>query len=261
MANDSQVSAPSNRIISKILLILLGAGLTLLLACPAYWVGQIVANITGERVQLVNAQGSLWQGRTMIALQTQKGLRLVPGVLEWSMQRAGWQGVQIDVTHPQLAVPLVLNISLKRTDQRFLSGVLSWSQGTIQLPAQWLQSLGAPWNTLRPEGLIQLGWPESNTQSTLSAKLIWKDAQSALTPVRPLGEYVLDMTQTVEGNGSLTLSSNAGPLRLEGSGQWSPQTGWQFEGYARSEPSQSDALKGFLSQLGRQEGDRYRLNF
>jgi general secretion pathway protein N len=114
---------------------------------------------------------------------------------------------------------------------------------------------GAPFNTVRPGGTLALRWTEIEVgRSGLSGsmELDWRDAQSALSPIAPLGSYRLSITGTGEA-ARIRLETVAGPLRLEGSGTL---RGWRvsFKGLASVEPDMQAALNGLIGVLGRRSG-------
>jgi general secretion pathway protein N len=142
---------------------------------------------------------------------------------------------------------------------RWADGAIHWNDGSITFPAQWLEIVGAPWNTLKPEGQIYLGWTAGHIAGPFQVEITWRDAQSALTAVRPLGEYKVTIEQQRPGNVRIQLATLRGPLSMDGAGEWTAKTGFKFSGYADASAAEKPALLGFLSQMGRREGDRYRL--
>ena len=219
---------------------------------PAHLLTRPINAVLGQTVQLINPTGSVWRGSTQLVINGPSSSYRIPGGLAWDVSVDARLNVQLTLSHPQFEMPLIFSIS---------RGFLSWNQGTMRLPAHWTNPLGAPWNTLKPEGLLVIDWPAGNTTSDQHIRVVWKDAQSALTSVRPLGEYVVDVTRQSNGLGQLALSTRSGELKLEGTGQWTEKGQWNFNGYAYPSGNQRVALTGLLSQMGRQDGDRYRLSF
>ena len=82
-----------------------------------------------------------------------------------------------------------------------------------------------------------------------------REAASAMTPVRPLGSYRVD----IDGQGSradVGLQTLSGPLKLTGKGTWDARAGLRFEADASAEPNEAERLQSFLGLVGRREGGR-----
>jgi general secretion pathway protein N len=173
-----------------------------------------------------------------------------PGRLQWSVDRlpvlVGLVSAQVRIDGmPQ---PLRIEGSLRE---------LRISAGSLDLPRVQLEALGSPWNTVRPAATVMLRWDAATIGSTgLQARLVaeLRDVSSALTAVRPLGSYRIELN-TREGQGDLTLSTLDGALKLSGRGRWSARG---LSVTAEAQPAQPDdpRLQGVLSLIGRREGDR-----
>jgi general secretion pathway protein N len=130
--------------------------------------------------------------------------------------------------------------------------------GALMLPAMSLERLGSPWTTIRPTGSLAITWDaltvrDGRFEGRVAIEL--SHAASALTPVRPLGAYRVQ----VVGSGSqadLTMHTLSGPLLLEGKGRWNARSGLQFLAEARAEESEKLRLMPLLGLLGRREGER-----
>jgi general secretion pathway protein N len=72
-----------------------------------------------------------------------------------------------------------------------------------------------------------------------------------ISPVKPLGDYVLNANAAGEGF-ALTLASGDGPLKLSGSGRWQAGSGLKLAGEAEAGSPQAQALKPVLLLLGRE---------
>jgi general secretion pathway protein N len=87
----------------------------------------------------------------------------------------------------------------------------------------------------------------------------WRAAQSALSPVSPLGDYRL-VARANSGNGDLTLTTLSGPLILEGVGKFS-EGKLQFSGTADAVPHMRASLNGLIGVLGPRSGQKVLLNW
>ncbi len=220
---------------------------------PVTWLTDRVGSVTGQRLNISAVQGNLWSGNGQLVLFDGDRSRAIPGRLQWQVNPTAWlKGGQplLTVQHDSLAEA----VSLTRTAQGFM---LSGSQ--LQFPANWLEATGTPWNTLRPAGAIRLNWGSFIVGQPFAVTLRWQDAQSALSVVKPLGNYEVRVDFAQNGAMAARLNTLAGDLKLEGQASWNAATGFAFTGFASASPSQEAALTGLLSQMGRLENNRYRL--
>lgn len=217
---------------------------------PAYALRSSVESASGGVVRVLTVQGSVWNGSMQLGLADGPKVLALPDTLKWNVQLSGPKGPGLRVEHPKLLQALHLGIGL---------GGITLSEGEMRLPAAWLMALGAPFNTIVPDGLIQARWPAWASGEDVSLEVRWVNAQSALASIRPLGEYVITLTGNPGTTVQMKLATARGPLNLEGQGQFRAGQRFEFNGYASTDESSREALTGLLSQMGRLEGDRYRL--
>jgi general secretion pathway protein N len=227
---------------------------------PAAWIADSVAVHTQRRVLLADASGSLWHGSATLALSAGAGSQtatVLPGRLQWSV--AFWPlltgTVRMVLTHSE-AMPAPVGVSVTPA---------GWSAqaGAIRLPAALLEGVGAPFNTLRPDGLMRVDW--SALQGKFAGGLMFghltlrfEHVSSAVSRLRPLGSYRAEIDWN-GADGTLQLSTIDGPLKLEGSGTLGRQA--RFDGTADAEPEAATQLVSLLSLLGRRENNVTRLRF
>jgi general secretion pathway protein N len=132
-------------------------------------------------------------------------------------------------------------------------------------PAAWLAGLGTPWNTLQLGGQVAVRSPgftlqsaQGRVQAVGQLVLQLKDASSRLSPMPSLGSYQFTLQgQGPEGNAAspttLRLDTQEGPLRLNGTGQWTA-TGLRFRGEAQADPGHEAGLANLLNIIGRRQG-------
>src|SRR5690606_38497288 len=133
----------------------------------------------------------------------------------------------------------------------------------LRLPAEAPAALGPPLNTLKPAGVLRLRWPglELPYRGSLPPgellTLDWTDAGSALSLVRPLGDYRVHL-EGADGAATVSIATLTGALRIEGQGSYSPRAGVQFAGRAAPAPDAPAAtvsgLQALLSAIGRRSG-------
>jgi len=219
---------------------LLAAALTIVALAPAAWIGDwLEAN---SRLRLLDARGTVWSGSALVGISDGRQTMLVPGRLSWAVRLTQ---LSIHVTHPALAAPLV--VTPRPASVRFQAG-------QAELPGATLTALGAPFNTLRPGGVLALNWTDAEWASAGlkgNVQIEWRDAQSALSTVVPLGTYRLRLAGET---GRIDLDTVRGPLLLQGSGTFKGRK-VSFRGLASAEPDMRQALAGLLGVLGPRSGD------
>lgn len=236
-----------------LILAALGLGLAVwLLNYPAYALGDRLESLSGGRLRFLHSEGTVWNGRAQLGLSDGGRWHALPDAVEWHWAGPGsGQGAGLNIQHPRLGQVLHLGWG---------SGGITISGGDMRLPASWLTALGAPFNTIRPEGVLQLSWTEMQVSAPdLNVVLLWQDAQSALASIRPLGEYRLEVKGRASERIELRLSTLTGALKMQGQGSKVPGGRMNFTGEAWSDETSKAALTGLLSQMGRLEGQRYTL--
>ncbi|MGH8642886.1 MAG: type II secretion system protein N [Burkholderiales bacterium] len=221
--------------------------LTVAVRAPAAWVSDWLQS--HGRLCFVDPRGTVWNGSALFGISDGRQIMLVPGRVSW---RIGWgqivsARILADVSHPALAAPIAVSFSGKS---------IALKNGQAELPAALLSALGVPFNTVRPGGVLAVSWTDIEIGEHRLAgdvRIDWRDAQSALSPVAPLGSYRLE----IAGMGDavrLRLDTLRGPLRLQGSGTLK-EGRLSFKGLASSEPEMRQALSGLIGVLGPRSGD------
>lgn len=262
----SLLAASLGRAVRWPLLLAIGGLAGTLVFAPAQWLATALAAHTEGRIRLVNVQGTLWQGQADLLLTGGAGSadrHALPGGIQWKI-RPGWHhGAAL---HTEWRAPCCA--------PKPWTAVLAWQPqgGTLQLaahestwPAHWLTGLGAPWNTLQPTGQLQLhtdainvGWAQGQVRFAGAARLHLRDLSSALSAVKPLGTYRLELS-TPGPTPTLHLHTVEGALQLSGQGEWLDGR-WRFRGVAESPPERIEALSNLLNILGRRDGLRAHLS-
>lgn len=242
-----------------------GAAIGLVLAtlwfAPARWLAAAVAQATSERVQLLQAEGSVWNGSARLVLGAGRGTTdasTLPGPLQWRI-RPHWRGLNLQLSAPccldsawgwQARVQ-GLELALQADD--LAPSASHW-------PAALLSGLGTPWNTVQAQGTlavhtqglqITLGRGHWALQGRAAVDAL--GLRTALSTLQPLGSYRL----VLQGGPApqLALSTLSGQLLLSGQGALA-QGRWRFVGEARSSEAAQGALGNLLNIIGRREGAR-----
>lgn len=229
-------------------------------AAPATFADALLRDATGGRVRIAEARGSLWHGdgRIVLADVAQSAIEggvlaglAVPGRIEWRIAPLPLLLARIDasIQVEGMARPVSLRGGLSE---------LQIGEGALGFPSVDLSRMGSPWNTIRPSGALSLRWEGVTIRRGLfDGKLAieLRDTASAMSPVRPLGSYRID----VAGSGNqaaVTINTLSGPLFLQGSGSWNGRSGLRFVAEARPDASERARLESLLALIGRREGDK-----
>jgi general secretion pathway protein N len=251
------------RAIAYVVVVLLAALATVFAVAPAQWMAAGVRSISRGQVSLADAEGTLWSGRGVVVIGDERDVRASIGEpFAWKLSPWSLLAGVIDITlsHPSaLAQPLTLRATFTR---RLDAGPL-----TARLPASLLTGLGAPWNTIRPGGVILLSWDRLHVDAGRmlgDVNVEWQFASSTLTPVSPFGHYRLQARGGYPGT-QLNLLTISGPLELTGDGTIAERGQLRFNGIARAVPGADPATKaqlaGLIALLGRRQGDTAILSF
>jgi len=237
---------------------LLGIIVSLVLFAPARWLAAGLSSATQGRLLLVNPRGTVWNGNSGVVFSSGAvGAVAVslPGTLTWRL-RPEWRGVTAVLDLPCCAVqPLALKATSHGNGLR-----LDWRDGQSRWPATLLAGFGAPWNTLKLDGVLELSTQAltmdiTNTALAMSgrATLDATDLSSSLSTLRPMGSYRVALVGGLTP--SVLLSTLKGSLQLNGSGSWNGRA-LRFNGEAIAAPGREDALSNLLNIIGRRDNAR-----
>ena len=259
----------AGRILLYAALGLVVAAVTMLVTAPASLVDWGLERATSGRVRLADAAGSIWTGQGRVVLvdvltEADRGQRgqsgrgpaslagvVIPGTIRWQISPLPLLigRLQANASHESMARPVVISGTATR---------LQATGGSLQLPNVNLARLGSPWTTVRPTASLGVSWQPfviDRGRFSGQATLELRDVASALTPVRPLGAYRIE----IDGTGAssrIHMTAIDGPLRLSGDGTWTASGGLRFTAYAEADESERLRLQSLLGLLGRREGTR-----
>ncbi len=236
----------------------LGALITLMAFAPARWLAAAVRGWTQDHLVLVHPRGTIWNGTAGVVLASGAGGAesvSLPGVLNWKL-RPGWASMAATLNIPCCAAqPLAFTAAPRAGGFQ-----LDWRDGQSRWPAALLTGLGAPWNTLKLEGVLTLSTQAfsmrfQGPQLALagSAVINATNISSSLSTLKPMGSYRLAIAGGKTS--TLLLTSTEGSLQLSGSGRWNGSA-LRFDGEASAAPGSEDALANLLNIIGRRDGAR-----
>lgn len=233
---------------------------TVVASMPATWMAERVATETQRRVLLADASGTMWHGSATLALTAGAGSQtatVLPGRLSWDV--AFWPLLtgtlrMVLLQDATMAAPVMVTAA---------PGGWTVQPGGMRLPASLLEGVGAPFNTLRPDGDMRIEWTAlqgkyAGNQKYGHLTMQLDQMSAAVSRLRPLGSYRAEVDLN-GADGKLQLKTTTGPLFLEGSGTLGRQA--RFEGTAHAAPEAATQLAGLLSLLGRTENNVTRLRF
>jgi general secretion pathway protein N len=225
--------------------------MTVLVFCPASWMALLLEKQTAGKLTLGDPQGSLWHGSAFVggaAGNNEPVTPLLPGRFSWTLSPL----LLVGRVHLRLDNPAALANPVELT-----GGLREWqvTPSAVTLPAERLAGLGAPLNTLQPSGVMQLAWgplllarTEARVDLTGKLRLELQDMASRMSPVAPLGSYLVKMDW--EGNhAGVLLTTTRGALVLNGTGAIR-QNRLQFSGTAEAAAGSEEKLANLLNLLG-----------
>lgn len=219
----------------------------------SYVAGQLHSGLAG-RVQLSEAQGTVWRGSAR--------MRLVAGNTVIPVDRLQWRCRPGRLLRGELAYALRFDSNGVQGEGEVARSFSRWHvrDATAAGDAGSLAAfvpIAAAW---RPSGSFMLAVPSLSFAGGAAEGEVragWNDAALALSEVRPLGTYQLTW-QGEGGAGRMNVATLKGPLRVTGQGKTTPPSGLTFSGEARGEGEAAKALEPLLDLIGPRRPDGAR---
>lgn len=239
--------------------VLLGGVIATTAFAPARWLAAALSQASGQQLQLVGAQGTVWGGTSQLVLSGGVGstnAMALPGQVSWRI-RPVWAGLSIQI-NADCCTPQPLQV--RATAVGFKGARLVLQDSQSQWPASLLAGLGTPWNTVQAQGQLSASTQDltieigpTGLQLAGRVQLDALNISSRLSTLSPMGSYRI----TLQGGPtpSLALSTLEGSLQLSGQGEWVGQR-LRFNGVATAAPERVEALSNLLNILGRRDGAR-----
>ena len=233
--------------------------IAIVIACiPINWFAATVSEKTACKVRLVQPTGTIWKGSASFGFSEIKIGDLKTCNAPYGMtERFSWNShcsladfqCKWNIQHSNLARPLDVSLTTRG---------MSINANQAELPGNFLEGLGSPWNSLHPRGKIKLQWSDIKLDAVATGlvEVQFLDITSPISLVKPLGSYALKLQ--IDQDIKVDLFTLNGPLLLNGRGLLANGR-LAFQGEASATPESSDSLIGLLSIIGRKDGSVYRL--
>jgi len=216
-------------ILRRLLLVLAFAGVFFIGLCafaPASLMGYVLERASGGALSMVQTRGSLWHG-SGVALLRQDSRFQTLGSYRWQVQILG---TSLQVQSGDSAPATVRYVPF--------AGRITVDNLHMSLPVSAVDLAAPQLGPYQLQGSLEAG----SDHLTLDAAgmhgqitVDWLHAASALTEIRPLGDYRI----VLKSNGSALdaqLSTLSGKLQLSGTGSFDNVSGMRFNGTAQAAP-------------------------
>ena len=242
----------------SVVALVLGIVLSVVIWLPASVPTTLVAKLAEGRLDFRQTRGTVWAGSTELALVPPGGENdtiTIPGRLYWRWLWQSWIPELVVNSDCCFSKPVTFRVTLSPEQQ------LSISDVKMNFPLALLEGLGAPFNTLKPSGDLQvkiralkMTLVDQMMKASGEVEFEIGNFSSVLSQVKPIGTY----TVTARGQGdrvSFSLSTRSGALQLSGSGELR-QKKFRFNAEASSSPGYELAMSNLLNVIGRRSGNR-----
>ena len=217
----------------------------LFITAPASLLNLPLQRYSEARLSLANCQGTIWHGSATPVLHRGSTADIPLHTLSWQIRPLALLRGQLNalLSWDDSATPMELTLSRQSVT---LTHIL------LPLPAEVLGELSPYLRPAQLGGSLLIESPQltySNNHVEGNASTRWSDASSALSAVRPLGDYQIDIVAKQDSLNAVLTTLN-GALLLEGQGNWSSGQKFHFNGTAHAAPESQAMLGELLNNLG-----------
>lgn len=217
----------------------------LIVTAPASLLDSPVRSLSDGRLSLANCQGTIWHGSATPTLNTAKQSNMALQTLHWQIRPLTLLlgTLKAELTWDDTVTPMELSIDRKAVTMTHIQ---------LSLPAEVIGELSPFLKPAQLSGNLYIESPQliyANGHLQGNATTRWYQARSAMSPIHPLGDYLINI-KAAKDKLHATLSTQSGPLLLDGQGSWSPTQKFHFNGTARAAPESQAALSELLHHLG-----------
>ena len=221
--------------------------LTLIITAPATLLSSLVSNVSKGQFVLANANGTIWKGSATPAIRQHSGSLAALEKLNWNIELlpifSGKLVIQMRWNNVDQMKPTVATISY---------GLIELRDVLLPLQASLVGELAPLLKPLQLSGQVQINSPHftiSRQGVNGNAIAEWTNAGSVLSPIKPLGQYQIN----ISGAGTrldIKLITTSGILLLDGTGSFASDTGLRFQGTARAAAESKGVLDELLNNFG-----------
>jgi len=225
----------------------------LLVLAPA-WLGVfLVDRASGGQAVLENPTGTIWRGSSNALVLRAGGSR--------SLRVAGirWSFAPARLLHGELAFAVSStdpNITASGEFGFGLGGSTTAHAARLTMATAAIVPLVPILDFVQPAGTLHIETDDLKIGSSRfegQAIAEWRSAGTKMSPVRPLGDYRINLNGAPDGM-TYDVTTLNGPLRIDGKGSWSPSGVRKFAGTARADPPFQPQLVDLLRLIGREQG-------
>jgi general secretion pathway protein N len=213
----------------------------LLALAPAAWLSQSIERASQQRLELRDPAGSAWSGSGRLYARTRAGEFFDLGSVRWKSSPAA-------LLRGRLGADMTLNESPKPIRVELSPWSVAVKDLALEVPGRALGALAPPLEIFGPGGRLRIQSEDLRVEGEAVlglATVEWREIRLARASGLELGSHVARL----RGAGSrvdIELATLEGPLRVTGSGSWSPRGGLAVSGTAEPRPEAAAALVPFL---------------
>ncbi|MDE3011608.1 MAG: type II secretion system protein N, partial [Pseudomonadota bacterium] len=225
--------------------LLLGACLEFVVETPPGVLRWLAFSASAGQLELAGAQGGLWSGAADLRWHAAAAPVLALGRWDWhfsvhGLLRPAWQVkvTQGPVRGSFIAVPGMAGVGLDQLDLQARADTLPAGLGMLDL--------------VHPSGQLALQAPHLELQHgrwSGAGTGSWRNAASSLVALAPLGSWRAEW-RLQDGSGDYRISTESGPLHLDGSGQLRSDRAPSLQARAWSDPADAAVLQPMLQMFG-----------
>lgn len=219
----------------------------LIVTAPATLLAKVVESVSNGQLVLANASGTIWQGSATPAIRQRAGSLLALEKLHWEILLlpvlTGKLSSQFRWENNVQEKPMLVTLSMDQLELN--NAVLPLTAGLLGEISPLLQPVQLSGQVYIQSEKFILTMQGVNG----SAVAEWSNAGSVLSPVKPLGNYRMNLTGAGERL-DIELSTISGVLLLEGKGSFTAKQGLHFQVSARASADSKGSINELLSNFG-----------
>jgi general secretion pathway protein N len=224
--------------------------LVLLITAPASIFSRIIFDSSHGRVELANAQGTIWRGAANPVIHQPSGSLITLRPLHWNIALLSLLSGKLTTEFRWEDEPQQLPMRITLSPNS-----IELSQVYIPLPALLINEVSDFLKPAQLRGQVVLRsdlltLTENGVQGTASAD--WLNASSLISNIAPLGNYHLTLFGQAKVL-AIELNTVSGALLLTGKGRFSAASGFSFQASAQAEKGKEVELNELLNHLGPEE--------